>query len=105
MATPRLTPAQIAQVSSLVAQYIATQRERYASRAVPLSSQQRAAMDGFFSSQLLDGTQRPPTIGTRTPRVKCEWSLNATMRVRCHNVVHGFGASWGPLALGDPRRG
>jgi hypothetical protein len=50
MATPRLTPAQIAQVSGLVAQYIATQRERYASRAVPLSVQQRAAMDGLNSS-------------------------------------------------------
>jgi hypothetical protein len=36
MATPRLTPEQIAQVSGIVAQYIATQRERYASRAVPL---------------------------------------------------------------------
>ena len=57
MATPRLTPEQIAQVSGLVAQYIATQRERYASRAVPLSVQQRAAMDGFFSPQLLDGTR------------------------------------------------
>src|ERR1700736_6524705 len=57
MATPRLTPEQIAQVSGLVAQYIATQRERYASRAVPLSVQQRAAMDGFFSPRLLDGTR------------------------------------------------
>src|ERR1700682_2079873 len=57
MATPRLTPEQIAQVSGLVAQYIATQRERYASRAVPLSVQQRAAMDGFFSPGLLDGTR------------------------------------------------
>jgi hypothetical protein len=56
MATPRLTPEQIAQVSGLVAQYIATQRERYASRAVPLSIQQKAAVDGFFSPQLLDGT-------------------------------------------------
>jgi hypothetical protein len=53
MATPRLTPEQIAQVSVLVAQYIATQRERYVSRAVPLSVQHRAAMDGFFSPQLL----------------------------------------------------
>jgi hypothetical protein len=57
MATPRLTPEQIAQVSGLVAQYIATQRERYASRAVPLFVQQRAAMDGFFSPQLLDSTR------------------------------------------------
>jgi hypothetical protein len=57
MATSRLTPEQIAQVSGLVARYIATQRERYASRAVPLSVQQRAAMNGFFSPQLLDVTR------------------------------------------------
>ncbi len=37
MATPRLTPAQIAQVSGLVAQYIATQREMYAFRALQSS--------------------------------------------------------------------
>jgi len=55
MATPRLTPAQIAQVSGLVAQYIATQREMYAFRALQSSVEQRAAMDGFFSPQLLDG--------------------------------------------------
>ena len=24
---------------------------------------------------------------------QCKWSLNATMRVRCHNVVNGFGAA------------
>ena len=52
MATPRLTPEQIAQVSDLVAQYIATQRERYASRAIPLSAQQRAAMDGICVREL-----------------------------------------------------
>src|SRR5229473_4920893 len=57
MATPRLTPAQIAQVSGLVAQYIATQREMYAFRALQSSVQQRAAMDVFFSPQLLDGTR------------------------------------------------
>ena len=53
MATPRLTPDQIAQVSGLVSQYIATQREKYAPRAIPLSVQQTAAMNGFFSPQLL----------------------------------------------------
>ena len=63
MATPRHTPAQIAQVSGLVAQYIATQREMYASRAVQLSVQQRATMDGFFSPQLLDGTRLIEKLG------------------------------------------
>jgi hypothetical protein len=57
MATPRLTPDQIAQVSSLVAQYIATQRERYGPRGLPLSAKQRAAMNGYFSPQPLDGTR------------------------------------------------
>ena len=57
MATPRLTPEQIAQVSDLVTHYIATQCERYASRAIPLSVPERALMDGFFSPQLIDGTR------------------------------------------------
>jgi hypothetical protein len=57
METPRLTPDQIAQVSGLVTQYISTQREKYAPRAIPLSAQQKAAMDGFFSPGLLDGTR------------------------------------------------
>jgi len=56
MATPILNPEQIAQ-AGLVAQYIATQRKRHASRAVPLSAQQRAATDRFFSPELLDGTR------------------------------------------------
>jgi hypothetical protein len=54
-ATPRLTADQIAQVSGLVAQYISTQREKYASRAIALSAQQKAAMTGFFSPHLLEG--------------------------------------------------
>jgi hypothetical protein len=53
MATPELTPDQIAQVSGLVSQYISTQREKYAPRAVPLSAQQRAAVAAFFSPELL----------------------------------------------------
>jgi len=42
MATPRLTPDQLNQVSRLVAQYISSQREKYISRAVPLSAKQKA---------------------------------------------------------------
>ncbi len=57
MAIQQLTPEQVAQVSGLVAQYIAAQRERYAPRAIALSAQQRAAMWGFFSPQILDGTR------------------------------------------------
>jgi len=57
MAIPQLTPEQITQVSGLVCRYITTQREKYAPRAIALSAQQRAAMDGFFSPQLLESTR------------------------------------------------
>jgi hypothetical protein len=57
MAIPQLTPEQIAQVSGLVFQYITGRRQKYSSRAIPLSAQQKAAMTGFFSPQLLDSTR------------------------------------------------
>jgi hypothetical protein len=57
MTTPRLTPDQFVRVSGLVFQYITAQRQKYGSRAVPLSAQQKAAMAGFFSPQLLDSTR------------------------------------------------
>ena len=57
MAIPKLPPDQISQVTGLVAQYISTQREKYAPRAIPLSAQQRAAMNGFFTPQLLESAR------------------------------------------------
>ena len=56
MATPKLTPDQIAQVSGLVADYISSQQQKYASRAVPLTSQQKAAVSPFFAPELLVNT-------------------------------------------------
>jgi hypothetical protein len=53
MKTPRLTPEQTAQVSGLVSQYISTQREKHAPRAIPLSAQQKAVLKGFFSAEVL----------------------------------------------------
>src|SRR5438309_2743120 len=43
VATPRLTPDQITQVSGLVAGYISTQHDNYAG-ALPLTAQRRAAV-------------------------------------------------------------
>lgn len=54
MASPQLTADQIAEVSSLVANYIRAQREKDLSCAVPLSPAQHASMDGFFLQQVLD---------------------------------------------------
>jgi hypothetical protein len=67
MATPRLMPEQIAQVSGLVLQYITAQRQKYGSRAIPLSAQQKAAMTGFFSPHLLDSTRLLVLQGERVP--------------------------------------
>lgn len=54
MSMPVLPPALVAQLSTLVAQYISAQRERYSPRAVLLSNQQKTAMVGFFRAELLD---------------------------------------------------
>ncbi len=57
MTVPQLTHEQVTQVSGLVSQYITTRRERYAPRAAPLSAQQRAVMNGFFSPGILESTR------------------------------------------------
>jgi hypothetical protein len=55
--TPKLTPDQVAQVSELVAGYISAQRGKYAPRAIPLSSQQRAPLEPFFAREVLDNVR------------------------------------------------
>jgi hypothetical protein len=67
MATPKLTPDQITQVSGLVAEYISMQRDKYAPRAVPLSAQQRAAVAAFCSPELLGNTRLLVLKGERVP--------------------------------------
>jgi hypothetical protein len=57
MATPQLSPEQIDQVSGAVAKYIASQRSRFLSRSAKLSNAQKAAMAGFFRTDLLETTQ------------------------------------------------
>jgi hypothetical protein len=67
MATPRLTPEQIAQVSGLVSQYITAQRGTYAPRAIPLSAQQRAPLEPFFARNVLDSVRVLVLHGERVP--------------------------------------
>ncbi len=67
MATPKLTPDQIAQVSGFVAGYISAQRQKYAPRAIPLSAQQRAAVAAFFAPELLGNTRLLVLQGERVP--------------------------------------
>ena len=57
MRTPQLSPEQIDQVSEAVADYIASQRDRFLRRSATLSNTQRAAIGAFFRSDLLETTQ------------------------------------------------
>jgi len=67
MATPKLTPAQVAQVSKLVAGYISEQREKYAPRADPLSARQRAPLEPFFAREVIDSVHVLVLEGERVP--------------------------------------
>jgi hypothetical protein len=57
MPNPILTPERFDEVSGLVSQYIATQRENALPHALRLSPAERAAMEGFFLPEVLDGTR------------------------------------------------
>ena len=88
MPTPQLTPDQIAQVSGLVAQYISMQQETYGHRAVRLSAQQRAAMWGFFSPQLLESTRLLVLQGARVANpdfYRMLRSLGFNVEVQCRS--------------------
>ncbi len=54
MAFPRLTPEQVQQISAAVAQYITAQREAYLLTSLPLSREQRLAVEGYFILAVLD---------------------------------------------------
>ena len=57
MMVPKFSPHQVAQVSSLVAEYITTQRERFFPGATPLNLAERAAMADYFLPQVLDAVR------------------------------------------------
>ena len=67
MATPKLTPDQIAHVSELVAGYISGQRRKFAPRAAPLCLQQRAPLEPFFAREILDSVRVLVLVGERVP--------------------------------------
>jgi hypothetical protein len=67
MSMPVLAPAQIAQLSELVAQYICGVRVRYAAAAKPLSQEQKRTMAAFFSHELIDQSRLLVLVGERVP--------------------------------------
>ena len=57
MASPQLTLAQVQQLSGAVAEYIASQRGFFLRTSLPLTLEQREAMEGFFVPDVLDGSR------------------------------------------------
>jgi len=57
MPPPKLSPEQINQVSASVAEYIASQRDRFRERATNLSPAKKSALKEFFRSDLLEATR------------------------------------------------
>ncbi|MGD0696490.1 MAG: hypothetical protein ABSB82_16840 [Terriglobia bacterium] len=64
-ASPKLGPEQVAQVSGLVAEYIAAQQAIFSPQAAPLTEAQREAMGGFFLPQVLDAARVIALHGVR----------------------------------------
>jgi hypothetical protein len=65
MASPLLSREQIEHLSSLVADYIFTQRQKALPFAVPLNTAQSASMAGFFPLEVIDATRLLVLQGTR----------------------------------------
>jgi len=57
MAFPQLTTEQVEHLSAAVAQFIASKREAYLPQSVPLTWEQRLAMEGFFLHVVIDRTR------------------------------------------------
>ena len=57
MPPPILSSEQISQVSAPVAEYVASQRDRFHNRATNLSPAQESTLAGFFHSDLLEATR------------------------------------------------
>jgi hypothetical protein len=66
MPPPNLSPEQINQFSASVAEYIASQRDRFRERAKDLSPAQKSTLREFFHSDLLEGTR---TLVLETERI------------------------------------
>ena len=60
-----LPPAMTAQLANMVEDYVTSSRKKYASQAFPLTDSQRAAVQPFFSSAVLDSARLCVLRGTR----------------------------------------
>jgi len=60
-----LPPAMVSQLANMVEDYVTSSRKKYASQALPLTDEQRTAMQPFFSPAVLDSARLCVLRGTR----------------------------------------
>jgi hypothetical protein len=60
-----IPPGMIGQVAGMVADYISSSRNKYLANAVPLTAEQRAAMQPFFPPEILEQTKMLALKGER----------------------------------------
>lgn len=65
MPIPKLTPDQMQMVAGFVSKYISSQRDKYNSKAEPISAAQRDAFKDFFSAEVLANTRVLVLNGSR----------------------------------------
>ncbi len=71
----------ISQMASMVEDYIASSRKKYASQAAPLTDAQRGAMQPYFPEEVLDSARLCVLRGTRVPNPSM-YSMAKMMGIR-----------------------
>ncbi len=77
----KLPPAMISQMASMVEDYIASSRKKYASQAAPLTDAQRGAMQPYFPAEVLDNARLCVLRGSRVPNPSM-YSMAKMMGIR-----------------------
>ena len=77
----KLSPAMIGQLVSMVEDYISSSQKKYAPQAVPLTEDQRTAMQPFFPAEILDNVRLCVLRGSRVPNPSM-YSMAKMMGIR-----------------------
>jgi hypothetical protein len=76
-----LPPAMMSQLTAMVESYISESRAKYALQASPLNEAQRAAVQPFFSAEILDSARLCVLRGARVPNPSM-YSMAKLMGIR-----------------------
>ena len=77
----KLSPAMISQLATVMEDYISGSRKKFASQAAPLTDAQRAMLQPFFSSEILESARLCVLRGSRVPNPSI-YSMAKLMGIR-----------------------